>query len=111
MIDANTYIRYTHEEALAHEYLEPFECYSAGGYYPAKINEILSSPSAQYRLVHRLGHGASSTLWLALIENKSQWVAIKIAISSIECLNDSPILKNPVREGTKHQTLERSNRP
>ncbi|KAF5323795.1 hypothetical protein D9619_012945 [Psilocybe cf. subviscida] len=58
--------------------------YEPGGYHPTIIGNTLRSPTgtASYRIIHKLGHGAFSTVWLA--ENsaaKPKYVALKISTS------------------------------
>ncbi|KAG9206227.1 hypothetical protein G6514_004950 [Epicoccum nigrum] len=73
------------------EDVEPIERYGAGGYYPVRIGDQLCS--SQYRIVHKLGHGASSTIWLARDEHLAKYVAIKIAVSELERPFESAILR------------------
>jgi hypothetical protein len=47
--------------------IEPFERYAAGGYYPVRIGDQFCS--SRYYIVHKLGHGASFTIWLARDEH------------------------------------------
>jgi serine/threonine-protein kinase SRPK3 len=73
------------------EDVEPFERYVAGGYYPVRIGDEFCS--SRYRIVHKLGYGASSTTWLARDEHLAKYVAIKFAVSSLETPSESAILK------------------
>jgi serine/threonine-protein kinase SRPK3 len=47
--------------------LEDIRCYYAGGFHPICLGDVLSadSPLRQYRILHKLGHGAYATVWLA----------------------------------------------
>jgi serine/threonine-protein kinase SRPK3 len=73
------------------EDVEPFERYRAGGYYPVRIGDQFCS--SRYRIVHKLGHGASSTIWLARDERLAKYVAIKFAVSELARPFESAILK------------------
>jgi hypothetical protein len=42
--------------------VEDIERYTTGGFH---LVDVLSSPQAQYRVLHKLGRGAFSTVWLA----------------------------------------------
>lgn len=47
-------------------------------YRPTKIGEIIDSPHGEYQIVHKLGKGSSSTVWLARHCEHPGYVAIKI---------------------------------
>lgn len=63
------------------EDIEPFEGYVAGGYYPVRIGNHFRSP--RYHIVHKLGHGASSTIWSARDEHLARSFAIKFATTDL----------------------------
>ena len=73
------------------EDVEPFEHYCAGGYYPVQIGDQFCS--SRYRIVHKLGHGGYSTIWLARDERLDKYVAIKIAVSDNDRPFESAILR------------------
>lgn len=50
--------------------------YSPGGYYAINIRDSLHND--RYRIVHKLGHGTFSTVWLANDTLKWRYVALKI---------------------------------
>ena len=58
------------------EGLERLERYCPGGYHPASIGDVLKD---RYRIVHKLGHGTYSTIWLSRDEQRKAYVAIKIS--------------------------------
>jgi serine/threonine-protein kinase SRPK3 len=64
------------------ETIEPFERYTAEGYYPVRIGDPFFS--SRCYIVHKLGHGASSTIWLARDEHLIKYVAIKFAVSELD---------------------------
>jgi serine/threonine-protein kinase SRPK3 len=60
--------------------------YGLGGYHPIDIGDELHN--GRYRILHRLGHGNFSTVWLAVnqrfdmeSEPRARYVAIKILIA------------------------------
>lgn len=59
--------------------VECLESYKPGGLHPVKIGDSLSQE--RYTILHKLGHGATSTIWLAVDENVNQLVAVKIKAS------------------------------
>jgi serine/threonine protein kinase len=73
------------------ETIEPFERYAAGGYCPVRVGDRFCS--SRYHIVHKLGHGTSSTTWLARDENLAKYVAIKFAVSELGHPYESAILR------------------
>ncbi|KND93135.1 Serine/threonine-protein kinase SRPK [Tolypocladium ophioglossoides CBS 100239] len=63
------------------EDVETLEDYRPGGYHPIQIDDRLHK---RYRIVHKLGHGAFSTAWLALDEQTSKYVAIKVGTADAD---------------------------
>ncbi|PWY84060.1 kinase-like protein [Aspergillus eucalypticola CBS 122712] len=51
------------------------EYYKAGGYHSVTIGDYFHH---RYRVVHKLGHGTYSTIWLARDEVSNRYVAVKI---------------------------------
>ena len=73
------------------EDIEPFYRYCAGGYYPVRIGDQFCE--SRYRIVHKLGYGVSSTIWLARDEHLARYVAIKFAVSKLRRPFESAVLK------------------
>jgi serine/threonine protein kinase len=59
--------------------VERLDYYKRGGYHPIRIGDHLSE---RYRIVHKLGHGSFSTIWLAKDGLHSKYVAIKVGTGS-----------------------------
>jgi serine/threonine protein kinase len=57
------------------EDVERLEYYRPGGYHPIQIGNYLHE---RYRIVHKLGYGSFSTVWLARDEQASKYVAVKL---------------------------------
>ncbi|KAJ5740269.1 protein kinase-like protein [Penicillium malachiteum] len=80
--------------------VEKPEKYRAGGYYPALVGDTLKE---RYQIVHKLGHGSYSTIWLARDTKKEAYVALKINTADFKSdqakiqtfLSDSCYLENP----------------
>ncbi|KAJ5697873.1 protein kinase-like protein [Penicillium malachiteum] len=80
--------------------VEKPEKYRAGGYYPAVVGDTLKE---RYQIVHKLGHGSYSTIWLARDTQKEAYVALKINTADFKSdqakiqssLSDSCYLENP----------------
>jgi serine/threonine protein kinase len=54
---------------------------NAGLFYPICIGDVLLQT---YRIVHKLGHGESSAVWLARDTQNENYVALKIMICGNE---------------------------
>ncbi|GKZ33429.1 hypothetical protein AbraIFM66950_003285 [Aspergillus brasiliensis] len=60
------------------EGVERIEDYCPGGYHPIQIEDYLHG---RYRVIHKLGHGAYSTTWLAHDEQNDKYGAVKVCIA------------------------------
>ncbi|KAM0322697.1 hypothetical protein ACHAQA_009288 [Verticillium albo-atrum] len=54
---------------------EPFYRYGPGGYHPVALGDRLGG---HYQILHKLGHGSYSTVWLARDETLQRLVAVKV---------------------------------
>ncbi|KAF2151295.1 kinase-like protein [Myriangium duriaei CBS 260.36] len=57
---------------------EPLAWYRPGGYHPIHLGDVLN---ARYRILHKVGWGAYSTVWAARDERSQRHVAIKVKVS------------------------------
>jgi hypothetical protein len=57
---------------------ESIYAYRPGGLHPVTIGDILAD---RYLVVHKLGFGGWSTIWLARDQHHGQYVAVKIALA------------------------------
>ncbi|PWY88291.1 protein kinase [Aspergillus heteromorphus CBS 117.55] len=74
------------------EYVEDLECYQPGGYHPTHIGD--QHCNGRYEVVHKLGWGSYSTVWLARDHKESRYVALKIIVaSSSENCSEGRILR------------------
>ena len=62
-----------------HEDVEDLESYQSGGYHPVRIGDLYSN--GRYRIVHKLGFGSYSTVWLARDLHTDRYVALKIIVA------------------------------
>ncbi|PYI00006.1 kinase-like protein [Aspergillus ellipticus CBS 707.79] len=74
------------------EGVEDLEGYRPGGYHPTHIGDKYLD--GRYEVVHKLGYGSYSTVWLAKDHLEARYVALKIlvAATSKEC-SESKILR------------------
>ncbi|KAG6181738.1 hypothetical protein E4U10_007177 [Claviceps purpurea] len=63
------------------EDVEDIDRYRLGGYHPVHIDDRLNE---RYRIVDKLGHGSFSTVWLAVDEQTTKYVAIKVGTSGAD---------------------------
>lgn len=63
---------------------EGLENYVRGGYHPVHLGDVFE---ARYKVVHKLGYGGLSTVWLARDNVHQRYVAIKILSAEVssEC--------------------------
>ncbi|KAL8810774.1 MAG: hypothetical protein Q9200_002315 [Gallowayella weberi] len=59
--------------------VEDLEGYTAGGYHPVNIGDLYSND--RYRVVHKLGWGSYSTVWLARDLTLNRYVTLKIVVA------------------------------
>jgi hypothetical protein len=57
------------------EEVEKLDYYRPGGYHPIQIGDRFQN---RYQIVHKLGHGSYSTIWLAQDVQTVKYVAIKV---------------------------------
>lgn len=66
----------THRPLYEHiDDVERLDYYRPGGYHPIRIGDIFQE---RYHIVHKLGYGSYSTIWLARDEQTAKYVAIKV---------------------------------
>lgn len=58
---------------------EPLHRYKKGGYHPIHLGDELKR--GRYRVLHKLGWGGYSTVWVARDKDLGRYVAIKISVS------------------------------
>ena len=60
--------------------LEYFEDYTIGGYHPISIGDTFQD--GRYQVVHKLGFGGYSTIWLARDTKLGYYVSLKVLVAS-----------------------------
>ncbi|KAL3457977.1 kinase-like domain-containing protein [Aspergillus heterothallicus] len=87
------------------EGVESLEKYQAGGNHPVQVGDILHR---RYYIVHELGYGSYSTIWLARDKNSNKYVALKIStagsnpgelniLSALSCPRDALLVNAAVQ--------------
>ena len=73
------------------EFVEDLGDYQKGGYHPVRIGDVYSE--GRYRIIHKLGFGSYSTVWLARDLQSNRYVALKIIVAEAsETSSESRIL-------------------
>ncbi|KAF1960869.1 hypothetical protein CC80DRAFT_489109 [Byssothecium circinans] len=60
--------------------LEGFEEYTIGGYHPITLGDTFQD--GRYQVVHQLGFGSYSTIWLARDKRSERYVSLKVLVAS-----------------------------
>lgn len=68
------------------ENAEDLERYLTGGYHPVKLGDKFCG--SRYTVVHKLGKGSYSTVWLARDHQMNNYVALKIVVSEFSAVGD-----------------------
>ena len=79
------------------EGVESLEGYCTGGFHPITIGDHLHD---RYQIVHKLGFGIHSVVWLAWDKRASRYVAIKIAIAESD--SEEHIVLHQLSIGNQH---------
>ncbi|KAI0152124.1 kinase-like domain-containing protein [Hypoxylon sp. NC0597] len=76
------------------DYVEDREKYRPGGYHPIHLDDYID-PLKRFQVVHKLGWGASSTVWLCYDEKYRYYRSVKVmtAEQSIEKCQELQIIK------------------
>ncbi|POS77421.1 protein kinase domain-containing protein [Diaporthe helianthi] len=61
--------------------VEDLEQYRPGGYHPTLIDDTFQD--GRYTVVHKLGYGGYSTIWLARDHQENRYVSLKIKVSEL----------------------------
>jgi len=80
--------------------VEEIENYCSGGFHPINIGDEIEG---RYKVVHKLGYGGFSTVWLARDKLAKRYVALKIIVASIQqdC-KELGVLQTLLKEPTCH---------
>ena len=81
--------------------VEDLEEYRPGGYHPAIIGDTFCS--GRYTIVHKLGFGGYSTIWLALGRTYQRYVSLKIlAAGASQESREGEVLRLPMNGDLTH---------
>lgn len=74
-----------------HVDVEDVEQYIPGGYHPVDIGDIICAGKTKYEVVHKLGHGGCSTVWLVFSDTRSSYFALKILCADVADYRDDEL--------------------
>lgn len=79
------------------ERVEDLENYCTGGYHPIQLDDKFSN--GRYRVLHKLGYGTFSTVWLARDYIKNRYVALKVITAAASRLSSEAKIRRHLRDG------------
>ena len=79
------------------EGVENLERYCAGGYHPTRLGDEFSR--GRYRVIHKLGYGSFSTVWLARDLIANRYVSLKIIAAAVSELSLEKKIRHHLRQG------------
>ena len=85
---------------------EEIHRYCLGGLHPVHLGDLLDSTG--YKVVHKLGHGASSTVWLARDLRERKYVTVKIKESNLSNLHNEVDILNYLCEEFKSRKSDKT---
>lgn len=79
------------------EGVENLERYCVGGYHPIQLGDEFSH--RRYRVIHKLGYGSFSTVWLAKDQKDKRYVSLKVITSAASGSSSEAKIRHCLREG------------
>ena len=80
------------------EEVENLEAYCSGGYHPIKLGDGFCQ--GRYRIVHKLGYGSFSTVWLARDFTAEKYVSLKIITADASRRSSEAEVLNSIYQNT-----------
>jgi serine/threonine-protein kinase SRPK3 len=86
-------------------YCEDLEMYAPGGLHPIDIGDVIGD---RYKVIHKLGNGASATVWLARDLPENRYVAVKVLAADCYYMGEIEVSINlHLRQKMPASTFER----
>lgn len=92
----------------ADDNVEAYRRYTTGGYHPVCLGDVLaaSADAKQYRVLHKLGHGSFSTVWLATdlhLAADPGYVALKVCVARADPAHELAVFSRLASPPAGHQ--------
>ena len=78
------------------EEVENLEDYCSGGFHPIKLGDEYCQ--GRYRIVHKLGYGSYSTVWLARDSAADRYVSLKVVAANASEGSSEALVLNSIRQ-------------
>ncbi|KAI0112425.1 kinase domain-containing protein [Nemania sp. FL0031] len=85
--------------------VEDVERYVPGGYHPVEIGDKIGKDAKQFVVVHKLGFGGFSTVWLVRSCLDMRYFALKILCADAPNTNELRILEHLKSTGARHPNV------
>ncbi|KAI0386330.1 kinase-like protein [Hypomontagnella monticulosa] len=85
--------------------VEDVQLYNKGGLHPVHLGDLLDG---RFEVVHKLGHGGFSTVWLCLDKESQKWRAVKINTADYSSQAHDNTVMEHLRRGKSPKQLENS---
>ncbi len=79
------------------EGVEVLERYRLGGYHPVQLGDEFSC--GRYRVIHKLGYGSFSTVWLARDHLENRYVSLKVITAAASGVSSEAKIMHRLRQG------------
>ncbi|KAI5860718.1 kinase domain-containing protein [Durotheca rogersii] len=87
------------------DYVEDVEQYVPGGYHPVDIDDVIGTDDKRYIVIHKLGFGGFSTVWLVRSCQDMRYFALKILRADVTNANELRILQHLKGLGSDHPNV------
>lgn len=87
------------------DHVEDVEKYVPGGYHPVDIGDVIGTDDKRYVVIHKLGFGGFSTVWLVRSCRDPRCFALKILRADLTDVNELRILQYLKDVGPGHPNV------
>ncbi|TGJ79818.1 hypothetical protein E0Z10_g8936 [Xylaria hypoxylon] len=87
------------------DHVENVEKYVPGGYYPVDIGDRIGTNDKRFVVLHKLGFGGFSTVWLVRSCRDMRYFALKILCADVTDTNELRILQHLKSVGPRHLNI------
>ncbi|KAK1770396.1 kinase domain-containing protein [Phialemonium atrogriseum] len=88
------------------EHIEDVGKYVPGGYHPVDIGDIIGTSDQSYEVIHKLGYGGFSTVWLVRsCGDMHSYFALKILCADVPNVNELNVLQYLRKSASPHANV------